>query len=318
MTRLSRLTALLMAFLMLASLQTALAEGAVSPAYDALSKATTEKASGKATTPATVTEAEAPTSVPVTTEEPPAEETASPAPEASPAPMASVAPMATMATLKDDAMPIINAGAKAEAIVTAAEGTALFQQPSTESSILAQLQAAQVVSLTILGRTWSKVKSGELEGYVPTYTLSFSFGSPQPGIALITAPGGRLTLRPEMTTKSKSLGSIPSGRAVLLLAKGETFSLIRYGAKEGYILTRYLKEVFPDTALGQLTSVISIVASREANVRLRAEPSKKGEVYTMVNSGNSVVVISRADGWAMVEYEGFHGYMMEEYLGAIN
>lgn len=229
---------------------------------------------------------------------------------------AAVSPAAepTLAPALKDEIPKPDPDVKAEAIVTEPSGTALFGLPAMESPVLAQLEAGSVLALLRLGISWSRVKSGETEGWVPTYTLSFTYGSPQPALALVAAPGGKLTLRAEMTTKSKALGTVPSGRAVLLLAKSEPFSLIRHESLEGYVLTAHLKEEAAAHDLGTLTNVVSVDPAREANVRLRAEPSRKAAVYTTVKSGNQVVVLEIKDGWARIEFEGFHGYMMEEYL----
>lgn len=227
---------------------------------------------------------------------------------------ATPAPGATPAPVAMEEMPKPNPDAKAEAAVTEPEGMALFELPTQESSILAQMEAGSVLTLLRLGLSWCRVKSGETEGWVPTYALSFGYGSPQPGLALVSAPRGKLTLRADVTTKSKALGTVPSGRVVLLLAKGEPFSLIRHEGLEGYVLTAHLKEETVRRELGTLTNVISVDPAREANVRLRALPSRKGEVYTTVRSGSQVVVLDVRDGWAQIEVEGFHGYMMEEYL----
>lgn len=223
-------------------------------------------------------------------------------------------PYATMAPMEKDQMPKPDPDARAEAIVIDPSGIALFELPAHESAVLVHLDAGSVLSLTTLGQTWSKVSSAALEGYVPTYTLSFAYGTAQPAIVLVTAPLGKLTLREEMTTKSKALATIPSGRAALMLAKGDPFSLVRFEGREGYVLTEHLLEVQPNRNLGRYTQVISVDTSREANVRLRGETSRNGPVYTKVKSGNYLVVLETNDGWARVEYEGVHGYMMEEYL----
>lgn len=229
-------------------------------------------------------------------------------------PEETVKPYATMPPVKKDDMPKPNADAKAEAIVLKQAGTALFELPAHESAVLSQLDAGSVLTLVHLGQTWCKVKTPGHEGYVPTQDLAFAFGDVQTGIAIVTAPGGKLTLRAGMTTKSKALASIKSGRAVLLLAKGDNFSLVRFEGKEGYVLTAHIKEVEPNASLGTYTEVISPNKDREANVRLRAEPKKNAREYTKVKSGLSLVVLERKDDWSQVEYEGYHGYMMTDYL----
>lgn len=234
--------------------------------------------------------------------------------ESTPAPSASPAPYATMAITAADAMPTPGAEAKAEAIVTSQSGTGMFELPSHESSVLSQLEAGSVLTLVLLGQSWCKVSNGSQEGYAPTSALSFAFGAAQPALAIVVAPNGKLTLRAEMTTKSKALATIRSGRAVLLLARGEKFSLVRHEGEEGYVLSEFLKEVPVNEQLGTYTGVVSLVSTREANVRLRGEPGKNAPVYTSVRSGNGLVVLDIQDGWAQVEYEGYHGYMMAEYL----
>lgn len=223
-------------------------------------------------------------------------------------------PFAELPLTEADQMPAPGEAAKAEAIVTAPTGADLFELPSHGSAILTHLEAASVLELLTLGRSWSKVSSAGKEGWVPTLALSFAFGAKQPNLAIVTAPLGKLTLRAQMSTKAKALGTLHSGRAVLLLAKGKTFSLVRHEGKEGYALTAHLKEVAPRAELGIYTQVISVVTTREANVRLRADAARNAPVYTSVKSGLYVVVLGTEEGWAQVEYEGYHGYMMADYL----
>jgi SH3-like domain-containing protein len=223
-------------------------------------------------------------------------------------------PFVPLAVTSKKDMPKPGTDVKSEAIVTAPEGIAMFELPTHESGILMNLDAGAILTLRVLGQTWSILSLGEEMGYVPTRALSFAYGSVQPNIAIVTAPGGKLTLRAEMTTKSKALATVPSGRAVLLLAKGKTFSLVRHENLEGYVLSEHLKEVPVNIQLGTLTRVVSIVPEREANVRLRAQPNRNAAEYTKVKSGNFVVVLEIQDGWALIEFDGYHGYMMAEYL----
>ena len=254
------------------------------------------------------------------TEEAPAEETpdtpeeteAPEEPETTPA--TERKPYATMPPVKKEDMPKPNADAKAEAVVLKEGGSSLFELPATESAVLEPLDPGSVLTLVLLGQTWCKVKTPGHEGYVPTQDLGFAFGDVQTGIAVVTAPGGKLTLRSEMSTKSKALNSVPSGRAVLLLAKGDNFSLVRFEGKEGYVLTAHIKEVEPSATLGTYTQVKSLDEKREANVRLRAEPKRNATEYTKVKSGLSLVVLEVKEDWSQVEYEGYHGWMMSDYL----
>lgn len=242
-----------------------------------------------------------------------AEETAAPE-EPAAAPEAAAKPYATMPPVKKEDMPKPNADAKAEAVVLKEGGSSLFELPATESAVLEPLDPGSVLTLVLLGQTWCKVKTPGHEGYVPTQDLGFAFGDVQTGIAIVTAPGGKLTLRAEMTTKSKALTSVPSGRAVLLLAKGDNFSLVRFEGKEGYVLTAHIKEVEPSASLGTYTQVKSLDEKREANVRLRGEPKRNATEYTKVKSGLSLVVLEVKEDWSQVEYEGYHGWMMSDYL----
>jgi uncharacterized protein YgiM (DUF1202 family) len=268
--------------------------------------------------PAATQESPAPETPPVFTEAesgaPPALLVETPDPEAEPTISPPPTPVPTLPVTADKDMPAPNDQAKAEAIVTEEAGTAMFEFPSHESAIKAQIASGTVLTVKALGLSWTKVDNAGQEGYVPTYTLSFGYGSPQPGLAMVIAKGGKLTLRQKMTTKSKSLGSVPSGRAVVLLAKGKTFSLVRHDAKEGYVLTSHLEEMTADTDLGTLTQVVPAKGKTTANVRLRAKADRKANYYTSIKSGSFVVVKGIENGWAKVEYEGYHGFMMEEYL----
>jgi len=235
-------------------------------------------------------------------------------PEDSPPPAATAQPFATLPLTDKAQMPTPAQEPSGEVIVIAPEGAGFFELPDHGSAMLEHLEAGAVLQLKLLGQSWSQVTLGEATGYVPTQALSLAFGASQPVLALATAPLGKLTLRAEMSTRSKALATVRPGRAVLMLARGEVFSLVRHEGQEGYLLSAHLVQVPVRDNLGTYTQVVSLVETREANVRLRAEPAKNAAVYTTVPSGQFVVVLDIADGWAQVEYQGYHGYMMADYL----
>ena len=311
MTRIKRLITLALAMLLLLGLPLGLAESA---APDALMSSEEEGLPDEDFIPEDmmVDEEDAPLAE---TSSPPAAVIAeTPDPQAEPTESPGPQPVPTLPVTEDKDMPALNPQAQAEGIVRLPEGTAMFELPSSESSVLMQLDSGALLVVKALGLSWSKVESGGLEGYVPTFALSFGFGSPQPGLAVVTAPGGKLTLREEMTTKSKALGTVPSGRAVVLLAKGKTFSLVRFEGKEGYVLSAHLEEEQADQNLGMLVEVVPAAGRTTANVHLRAEANRRATSYTTIKSGSTVIVKDTKDGWSLIEYEGYHGYMMAEYL----
>lgn len=289
--------------------------GFASPAFVGAAetdKQTAQQQTEQATPAEATTTAQTPTSETTAEESPAAESPQQVQPEAT-ATMPPV-PVATMAPTDPKQMPKPSEQVIDEVIVILSEGIALFEKPSTESPVLAHFEVSSAIPLVRAGQAWTEVPYGEGGAFIPTYALRFGYGSPQPVLALVTAPGGKLTLRAEMSTKSKALDSIPSGRAVLLLAKSNPFSLVRFEGREGYVLTQHIMEITPSQDLGLYTQVVSLRETREANVRIRSHPSRQGVAYATVKSGQSVVVLEIKDGWAKVEYEGIHGYMMEDYL----
>ena len=62
-------------------------------------------------------------------------------------------------------------------------------------------------------------------------------------------------------------------------------------------------------------STKAIVQSQDGNpVKLRKDPSTKNAYLAKVPSGTEVDVLASAQGWATVEWNGKHGYMMSQFL----
>ena len=119
----------------------------------------------------------------------------------------------------------------------------LRAQPSTSAKVLAQYHNGIRFEVLEQGLTWCKVygKSSGRVGYVMTkYVKLYQL----PGVPLKTVSNGssyvNLRTKPNKTSGSVKM-QVPSGAVVTVLIPGDTWTKVRYGSLEGYMMTVFLK-----------------------------------------------------------------------------
>ena len=217
------------------------------------------------------------------------------------------------------------------AVVTTGGTLTLRAARSTLSTALGYVPNGSTVGVVDAGSAWSLIRWHARQGYVLTAYLSVGgtvsavtavpTATPAPavtGLARVQTSGGMLTLRETQSTAAASLARIAYGQTVQVLEKGDTWTLVTYAGKTGYVLTRYLY-FLSNPATATPTAVPTAAAAAYARVtggslNLRASASAGSTSLLIIPNGASVQVLSRGVSWTRVSYNGTTGYVMTRYL----
>ena len=82
-----------------------------------------------------------------------------------------------------------------------------------------------------------------------------------------------------------------------------------FQGKDGYIKSEYLQIEEGGTASDDGNTV-----KATTNVNLRREASETSEKIGVVVGGDSLEVLSEANGWTQVRYKGLVGFVKSEYV----
>ena len=113
------------------------------------------------------------------------------------------------------------------------------------------------------------------------------------------------------------LTTVMSGGMVSVLARGDSWTLVRLGRVVGYVPTAYLQFSgdVPTASSEQPTAIgewATVVASGTLN--LRASGSMYAKVLTQIPTGAVLCVFSTSDGWAEVQYGALSGWASTDFL----
>lgn len=136
-------------------------------------------------------------------------------------------------------------------------------------------------------------------------------------VAVIYAPNtGKCTLRSSGSDSGAALMQCKAGTVVSVLKYGSQYTRIGYNGSAGYVLTSCLK--FYGTE-AQATGVGTIIYSKDkpnvkTTINIRNKTDKGSAKVAEWSTGTEVQVFSHPKGWYEVEYNGIHGYVMEQFL----
>lgn len=197
----------------------------------------------------TVTPTAAPTAVPTV------EPTVAPTNE--PAVSPSVSPTASPEKTPEPTAvptPVPTAAGPQYALVTTASGSLnLRAQPSAIGALVTQIPRFGMVEVLEYGSEWCRLRYNALEGYAMTRYLTLASGTatvvptpsatpaPSAGTARVNTVSGGLNLRQSPKASAKVLTVIPRHALVEVLETVGSWSHVRYGTWDGYVVSSYLR-----------------------------------------------------------------------------
>lgn len=175
--------------------------------------------------------------------------------------------------------------------------------------------AVRLVKLGIVESIVANTQSEEMT--VPTRHLIIrDFADPAHQIATVHAPrSGKATLRKTPNGNGEVIAQAKAGRVVALLEyTGATYSKVLYDGKEGYIRTDCLTFHAAAEPLGQGTIHIKGVTDGKKDVTIRATASGSTAKVASFDTGTLVTVHAKTGDWYAVEYDGWYGFVPQQYL----
>lgn len=205
------------------------------------------------------------------------------------------------------------------------EYVTIRQEANADSEAVGRLFKGASAEVVEKGAEWTKVKSGNCEGYVSNEYLKF--GLEAKAVAerdckfVATVTSDALKIRSEASVDSKTRGVLGNGEKAVVLSDEEGWLKIQYNDGEAYIKEEYVSVKFE---VGKAKSMEEIraeeKAAAEAKVRAEreaAEAKKKAELkknYEAVKaSGNDVQLLG-----ALIQIEaGGESYEGQLAVGAV-
>ena len=140
--------------------------------------------------------------------------------------------------------------------------------------------------------------------------VGVSAASDTPAAAKVATGTANLNVRAGASTSAAVLAKLKGGTWVTLLEKSGSWWFVRYdAAKTGYCHAAYLS-VRDD-------SFFTTVSTGGSNLNVRKGAGTQYGVKTKLPDGTSVAVVSQANGWSHILYDGgTFGYVSSAYLKA--
>ena len=183
------------------------------------------------------------------------------------------------------------------------------QDVTWNDSIVAIQQLGVVNSIVVLEGEPKEVATAEL--------VFSADQSDDKHVAVIFAPNtGKCTLRVSGSDSGAAIKQCKAGTVVSVLKYGSKYTRISYNGEAGYVLTSCLKFYGKDA---QTIGTGTIIYSKEkpnlkTTINIRNKTDKSSFKVAEWNTGTQVQVFAHLNGWYEVEYDGIHGYVMEQYL----
>ena len=207
-------------------------------------------------------------------------------------------------------------------------GLNLRESPTLSGTIITSVKNGEKVTVLQRGITWSRVSSGESEGFAATQYLNFGTGStggstggttstPQSGkVAVVNNPKATqvLNLRKEASLNASVLGYYRNGVKVTILQSGSTWHKVQVeDGKVGYMMAQYLKTT-DETGNFQFYLATTFNANGGKIVNFRTGPSLSSKIIRTVPVGTQVTVIQHGTDWCKVTIGEDTGYISTWFL----
>ncbi len=195
-------------------------------------------------------------------------------------------------------------------------GLNLRQAPGTDGAIITSVKNGATVTVLQKGAAWSRVQSGEQEGFVATQYLHFTAPTANGKVALVNNPKDTqvLNLRATASLEAKVLDYYRNGVKVTILNAGSTWHKVQVeDGKIGYMMAKFLK-VTDETAAVQPFQAKVVNVNGGSYVNFRKAGSLSADIISRVDVGSTVTVIEHGTDWCKVVVDGQEGYMSTWFL----
>ncbi len=194
------------------------------------------------------------------------------------------------------------------------ERIALSQEAARKGMAVAQL-GEQAVQVEQLGLVTSQINAGDGRVEVPTADLTFEGAPDAHQLAAIHAPKtGKCSLWAAADSDSKLLKRCKAGVLVQVLEKGAAFTKINYKGQVGYVRSDCLYVPVERLTAEQGMLAYNGQTTGSTTINLRNSPGKEHAKVAEWETGTPITILSKKDGWLMVESKGVLAFVMEEFV----
>lgn len=184
--------------------------------------------------------------------------------------------------------------------------------PEPECAVMYQVDGnAQIVKVKQLGVCESEIYSSDTNTVIsiPTAELSWETNVlSAKRLASVKAPkNGSASLRREGTTRSEVITKVTTGTLLPVVEYGKEFSKVVYGTYTGYIMNDAL-DFYSGNEKGREAVIIS------PNTRLHSGAGADYSTIGYLSYGAKVIVLKTRGNWAMVNVDGYVGYVAKKYI----
>jgi len=144
--------------------------------------------------------------------------------------------------------------------------------------------------------------------FIILFALNVNAASAVPTGAGVVDVNSSLNIRKSASSSAKTLGSLYDGDVVTLISKSNGFWYVEYAdGKYGYCSDDYIN-VYDE-------AIVGYVDTSSAKLNVRIGPSTKREIVGSLEKYEAVVLLSHANGWYKVVYDGNQiGYVSDDYI----
>lgn len=194
------------------------------------------------------------------------------------------------------------------------EYVTIRSEANTESEAVGRLYKGGVAQVLERGEAWTKIVSGECEGYISNEYLEF--GMSAKAIAqrdcsyVATVTTDTLKVRAEASEDSKTRDLIGLGEKANVLEEKDGWLKIQYGEGDAFIKAEYASVEFE---IGEAQTMEQIKAAEEAAEAARKKEALKKQYEAVRASGNEVQLLA-----ALIQLEaGNQPYEGQLAVGAV-
>lgn len=192
------------------------------------------------------------------------------------------------------------------------------------ATMLMSIPYGQSVVLLERGDVWCSVRYEGVTGFVRTESLTLPAtddgGENNTGTAtaVVITQSGSLNLRSAAQAGSAILTTIPRGATVTVTQRGSTWTAVRYGNQQGFVMTAYLQ--FTGGAVPELTpepgtvTGTAVVTTASGSLNMRQAPQIGSSILQTIPRGATVTVQVQGATWSQVSYSGVSGHVMSVFL----
>ena len=210
---------------------------------------------------------------------------------------------------------------------------------STSATILRTIPENAPFTVLQYGGTWCKAFYNGTVGYVMTQFVRLA-GTVPTGIPYVTptptpiptgspyvvqfqarvaTPSGSLNLRTNPWQGAPRILLIPRNAIVDVLQYDASWSFVRYGSFEGYVMSKFLSlditpAPSPVTPTTPPYTTTAQVVTLSGGLNMRKSPSSGAKRITVIPQYATVQVIQTGTKWCYVSYNGRTGYVMTKFL----